>query len=204
MRIRTNWILTAVIVLLAAYAASGFYFIQPEELGVVRWFGRAPEWSRRVPPGLHYALPWPFCRVDQPTTSEVRRVYVGLLPERREAIARGEVASLTASPVSDMLTGDVNILKITMVVQYQVIDPAAYLFVAEDPDKLVRDTVQAELIDALAVLPVDAALTVAKSELQRLTRERAQAVLERYGCGVLLTDTTLEAIDPPRAIIAAF
>jgi len=204
MYFQRRWMILAGLILLIAYFASGIYFVQPDERGVVRWLGRVPEAYRSVPPGLHYALPWPFCRVDRPKTTEVRRVYVGLRLDQREAIAQGDIEALMASPASDMLTGDVNILKVTMVVQYQVSDPARYLFGAERPDQLVRDTVQAVLIDTLAGLPVDRALTAAKAKLQMDTQAGAQRLLDSYGCGVRLAATNLESIDPPRAIIAAF
>ena len=204
MRVRRAWIISAVIVLLGAYLSSGVYFVRPNEAGVVRWFGQASAASRRVPPGLHYALPWPVCQVDRPTTTDVRRVYVGMLPDEREAIARGDMQTIIVSAASDMLSGDVNILKVSLVVQYQVSDPAAYLFGTAAPDALVRDTVQAMLIEALAGLPVDQALTAAKSRLQAETLSAAQDLLNRYGVGVQLVAANLQSIEPPRAVIAAF
>ncbi len=204
MRIRRTWLTVAALLLLAGYFASGAYFVQPDERGVVRWFGRLPDAYRRVPPGLRYALPWPFCKVDRPKTTEVRRVFVGLPPEQRNAIAQGDRDAISNTLASDMLTGDVNVLKVTMVVQYQVTDPALYLFGAENPEKLVRATVQSVLIEALAGLPVDQALTIAKAKLQMETLNDSQRRLDRYGCGVHLVATNLETIEPPRAIVTTF
>jgi len=203
-------VVAGLLLLLVVYAASGFYFVQPDERGVVRWFGRVP-YAQRMPPygvgpGLHYALPWPVCRVDVPKTTVFRRVLVGMPPELRDAISRGETWAMRASPASDVFTGDVNILKVTMAVQYQVVDPVAYLLATEDPDELVRVTVQGVLIEKLAELPVDRALTVAKSQLENDTRQCAQELLDAYGCGVRLIPqlTNLESIEPPRAVINAF
>ncbi|MEP0847799.1 MAG: FtsH protease activity modulator HflK [Phycisphaerae bacterium] len=193
---------------LAAYLASGFYFVQPDERGVVRWFGRVPD-AQRVPPfgvgpGMHYALPWPFCSVNRPKTTEIRRLFVGLTPETREAIGRGEMWALQSSPASDVLTGDVNILKVTMAVQYQVFDPFAYLFAADGPEQLIRLTVQSVLIERMAALPVDQALTAAKTALEIETLSRSQKLLDEYGSGVRLVATNLQSIEPPEAIAAAF
>jgi membrane protease subunit HflK len=195
-------------VLLVVYAVSGFYFVQPEQRGVVRWFGRVPEGQLRPPygvgPGLHYALPWPLCRVDVPKTTEFRQVYVGMPPALREAIAQGDTSAMRASPASDVFTADVNILKVTMVVDYQVLNPVAYLLATEQADELVRATVQSVLIEELAKLPVDRALTDAKAKLGKDARLRAQMLLDACGCGVQLVATSLESIEPPRAIDAAF
>lgn len=196
------------LVLLAGYAACGLYFVQPDERGVVRWFGRVPDAQLRPPygvgPGLHYALPWPLCRVDRPKTTEVRQVYVGMPPELREAITQGDTSAMRASPASDVFTADVNILKVTMVVHYQVLDPVAYLLATEQADRLVRVTVQGVLIEELAKLPVDRALTDAKASLENDTHARSQELLDAYGCGVRLVATNLESIAPPRAIASAF
>jgi len=205
--IRTTLVL-ALLGALAVYAASGFYFVQPDERGVERWFGRVPQAQQRPPygvgPGLHYALPWPFCRVDCPQTTVVRRVLVGMQPEQREAIARGEMSAMQASPTSDVFTSDVNILKVTMAVQYKVANPVAYLLATEDPDELVRLTVQVVLIEELAKLRVDEALTTAKAKLQNDTHTRAQKLLDAYGSGVQLVAANLESIEPPRAVMPDF
>jgi len=190
--------------LLSAYVASGVYFVQPRERAVVRYFGRTTQFSTKVPPGLHYAPPWPFARVNKVRTTEVRRMYVGLTPQQREAMAAGDMREVLASPASDVLTGDVNILKATMVVQYQVVEPARFLLATRKPERLVHSAVQGALIDALAGMPVDQALTVAKTALQSQVLAQAQKLLDRYECGVLLVATHLESIDPPVAILAAF
>ena len=46
---------------LALWLLSGTYLIQPDQQAVVTRFGAVTE--PRVPPGLHYALPWPVDRV---------------------------------------------------------------------------------------------------------------------------------------------
>jgi len=201
---RRRWIILLVLGAAGGYFASGVYFVQPDERAVVRWFGRVPEGYRRVGPGMHYALPWPMCRVDRPKTSAVRRLYVGLTPGEREAIAAGQLDALKASPASDLLTGDVNLLKATLIVQYEIADPYAYLFSTGSPDDLVRDTVQAVLIERLGGMPVDRALTGAKALLQNETLVESQRRLDVYGCGVRLIATNLDTIEPPRAIVAAF
>jgi len=149
-RRRSRWRVAALVLAAAAavYALSGFYFVDPDEQAVVRWFGRIPE-GQMIGPGLRYAPPWPICRVDTPKTTEMRRAYVGLLPEQREAIARGALGAVQDSTATDILTGDSNILKVTLVVQYRLSDPAAYLTNTAAPDRLVRSAVQAALVEGL-------------------------------------------------------
>ena len=185
-----------------AYLASGIYVVQPEERGLVRRFGRIAQ--SNVQPGIHLAFPWPIDRVDKPRTTEVRRVSVGLSPEDAEAIAMGDIAAISRTLDTDILTGDENILKATMVVQYHIADVAGYLTGVDEPDRLVRTTVLAILVDLLGGLSVDDALTVAKGPLQTQVALRAQERLDEYGCGVRVLSTDLAAVDPPLAVIDAF
>jgi len=179
-------------VLLIAWLASGFYTISPSETGVVTRFGGVRE---TVPPGIHYALPWPIDRVYRPATAEVKRIEVGvrclgkLLSEPRR---------------SDMLTGDENILKIMMVVQYKIREPKAFLFLAEEPHWLVERTVESAMNEYVARLSVDDVLTTAKSEMQVETIQRAQAMLDAYQAGVVLLGGNLQEVAPPLPVVEAF
>ena len=202
LQVRKVWLLPLLLLLAVVYFASGFFVVQPHQRGVVRWFGHVPIGCRNLAPGLHYALPRPFCRVHRPKTTKVRRVYIGVPPERDEAVLFGD--AIAATLATDMLTGDVNILKARLVVQYQLHDPAQYLFGTEEPDRLVKNVTGAVLIETLAGLPVDQALTAAKARLQLQTLARSQQLLDRYGCGVQLVAVNLEAIEPPKMVISAF
>jgi len=201
MRPSRSWLPGVLAALLLAYLATGFYFVRADERGVVRWFGRP---GRVVQPGLHYALPRPFCEVDRPRTEEIRRVHVGMDPRQRDAIVRGDMDAIIRTSETDLLTGDVNILKVTLVVQYQILDPADYLFETSAPDALVEQVVETILVESLSGLPVDEALTARKAWLQLTVMERSQEVLDGYGTGVRLVSTTFDAITPPRAIVDAF
>jgi membrane protease subunit HflK len=199
----TRRIVVAVIVLaVVAWFAAGFYFVQPDERAVVRRFGRIIE--PKGLPGLHWNWPWPVGRVDKPKTTEVRRVTVGLDPATRSAIAAGDLAARTDSLLTDIFTGDVNIVKATMIAQYQVDEPARYLTQTAEPDRLVELAVQSIMVDTIGGYAVEDALTEAKARIQNTTWERAQETLRRYGCGITLLSVDLESIEPPAAIADAF
>lgn len=187
---------------LAAYVASGFFFVQPDERAVIRRFGRITEASAE--PGLHFAWPWPIGRYDKPRTRAVKRVTVGFDPQTRAAIAAGDLVAAAQSPETDVFTGDVNIVKATMVAQYQISAADVYLTRTTQPDQLVELAVQAVMVEELGGHSIESALTSAKAEIQNVTRERAQAMLDAYGCGIILVGVDLESIEPPYAIADAF
>ncbi len=171
---------------------SGFYSIDPNQTGIVLRFGTLHE---RPKSGMHYALPWPVDRVYKPSTQEVKRIEVGF---------RG-LGQLYAEPRrSDVLTGDENILKINMVVQYKISQPAAYLFRVDEPRWLVERTVESALMECIAKLPVDDVLTTAKGEIEVETIQAAQAMLDAYDAGITLHGGNLQEVSPPAPVIEAF
>lgn len=187
------WVPAAAGVLVLAWAGSGLYTVQPDEQGVVTRFGRLH--LRGVKPGLHYALPRPIDRVYTPRITEVKRVDVGFttLGEKSAEHRR-----------SDLLTGDTNILKMMMVVQYKIRDPAAYLFETEAPHWLVERTVESAMSRLVASHRVDDVLTTAKGTIEVEAVSVAQALLDAYGAGVVLLGGSLQVVDPPIPVMDAF
>ena len=187
-----------VVLLLAAAALvwllSGFYTVGTDELGVVTRFGRLYG-ERTKAPGLHYALPWPIDRVYTPRTTEVRLIEVGFTTLGKKSSERRR---------SDVLTGDENILKVMMVVQYKISDPVAYLFNAEDPHWLVERTVESVMARQVASLKVDDVLTTAKGAIQVEAIASAQDLLNAYGAGIVLLGGNLQVVDPPVPVMESF
>ncbi|GMU38602.1 MAG: FtsH protease activity modulator HflK [Phycisphaerae bacterium] len=188
-----RWAFVALVLGVIGWLGTGFYSVEPGQRGIVLRFGRVVQDD--VAPGLHYAFPPPIGEVHRPMTTEVRRVEVGYA-------MLGKLFSEARR--SDMLTGDENILKIKMAVQYRVRDPSAYLFRAEAADFLVERAVDAALGALAASMPVDDILTTRKSEIQQRALSDGQALLDAYDAGLTLIDANLHEVNPPAPVIDAF
>jgi membrane protease subunit HflK len=188
-------LLLVLLIVALGWLISGFYTVDSQQQGIVLRFGRI---VTTTGPGMHWAWPWPVDRVLTPTTTDVRRLEVGFRflgekwPDRRFARR------------SDMLTGDENILKVMMVVQYKLRDPVAYLFACQDQQWLVERSVESALSAALAQRTVDDVLTSAKAAIQVEAIQAAQELLDRYGVGIVLLGGNLQVVSPPEPVIAAF
>src|SRR5260370_13916353 len=69
----------AVLIALAVVALwgfSGFFRVQPDELGVVLRFGK---FVREKPPGLNYHFPYPIQTVHTPQAQHVYQIDIGLV-----------------------------------------------------------------------------------------------------------------------------
>src|SRR4029453_6824953 len=83
---------------------SGFFRVEPDELGVVLRFGKA---VREVQPGLNYHLPYPIETVLTPKALRVNKIDIGMRVV--DDIRRGGTTVRDVPEESLMLTGDENI-----------------------------------------------------------------------------------------------
>ena len=121
-----SWLAIAVLILLGACFASGFYVVGPDQRAVVRRFGAVAD---QVGPGMHYRVPWPIDQVDIVKTTSIMKVGVGfVLPS-----GDGEMP-----PGPELLTGDTNIVNVNLILQYVIRDPSEFLFQIKDPAAFVE------------------------------------------------------------------
>ena len=141
-----------------------------------------------VEPGLRFRAPAGVDDVTKTRTGEVFRVQV-----------EGD-----EPPRLDLVTGDENLIEVALTVQYRITRLGDYLFRTEDAETLVRQTIRADMVEAVAALGVDDVLTSAKTLVQQQVRERSQARRDDYDSGVTLVSVNLQAVDPPPEAEAAF
>ena len=69
----------------ALWGFSGFFRVEPDELGVVLRFGK---FVREVQPGLNYHLPYPIETALTPQALRVNQIDIGMRSSRMSAAAR--------------------------------------------------------------------------------------------------------------------
>lgn len=191
-------ILGAVVAIaLIAWLATGFYIVNPDEVGVVKRFG---EFSHTTGPGPHWHLPFPMESVLKPKVTQVRRIEVGF-----RTITSGPPARYQKVPTEAlMLTGDENIVSCEFIVQYRVKDPEAFLFRIRDPEAAARAAAEASMREVVGRNTVDDVLTEKKDKIQVESAELLQSVLDSYGAGLRVDYVKLQDVYPPEPVIDAF
>ncbi len=180
-----------------AWAATGFYIVNPDEVGVVMRFGR---YAYTTTAGPHWHLPYPVETVLRPKVTKVQRTEVGF-----RTITVGPPARYQSVPAEAlMLTGDENIVSCEFIVQYRVRDPVAYLFRVSDPDDAVRAAAEAAMREVVGRHTVDDVLTERKDDVQREARDLLQSILTAYNTGVQVDNVKLQDVVPPDQVIEAF
>ncbi|OGW15882.1 MAG: HflK protein [Nitrospinae bacterium RIFCSPLOWO2_12_FULL_47_7] len=197
-KFKPSLLVSAGILLLVVWILpSTFYFVEPDEAGVVTRFGI---YARTTDSGLHFKLPSPIEHVTTPKTRKVRRMEIGF-----RVIDQGPPQKIREVPAESlMLTGDENIVDINLVIQYTVIDPVAYEFNIRQKQKLIMDVGEAVIRGIVGKKKIDEALTTGKAEIQAMVLEQTQALLNRYASGVRVVTIQLQDVHPPSQVAAAF
>src|SRR5258707_594967 len=94
---------------------SGFFRVEPDEVGVVLRFGKQSGEPR--PPGLNYHLPYPIETVLTPKALQVRKIDVGM--RIVDDLRRGTTVR-DVPEESLMLTGDENIVDVDFSVLWRI------------------------------------------------------------------------------------
>ena len=190
-----NFKITPVLVgILLFWLATGVYIVGPDEVGVVRTFGK---FTRVVQSGLNWKFPAPIETVDTPKVTEVKRIEIGF-----RTLKNGQYRSVEKESL--MLTGDENIVDAEMIVQYKIKDPVAYLFRIVGPELTVREAAEASLRTVVGRNKIDETLTTGKFTIQEETKNQLQSVLDNYNSGIHVVAVQLQDVSPPKEVIGAF
>jgi membrane protease subunit HflK len=179
---------------LALWLFTGTYMVGPDEIGVVRTFGK---YTRVAQSGLNYHFPYPIEQVNTPAVTEVKRIEIGFRTLRNGQYRSVEKESL-------MLTGDENIVDAEMIVQYKIKDPVKYLFRIMEPELTVREAAEASLRTVVGRNKIDETLTTGKFKIQEETKIQLQLILDIYDSGIHVVAVQLQDVSPPKEVLGAF
>jgi modulator of FtsH protease HflK len=191
------------LILLAAifiWGLSGFFRVEPDELGVVLRFGK---YTRDAKPGLNYHWPYPIETVLTPKVTRVNRIDIGM--RLVEDLRRGP-SMRNVPEESLMLTGDENIVDVDFSVFWLIKPTGAgqYLFNIQNPEGTVKAVAESAMREAIGRANIQAVLTGARQATEGAVQELMQKTLDEYGAGVQVTQVQLQKVDPPAQVIDAF
>ena len=173
--------------------------ISPNEVGLVLRFGKL---TRSIhPPGLLFALPAPFDEVIRVPIKSVQEIRLDLW-----ASQTGDNTFTSLNPVTQpyTLTGDVNIVRATFAVRYQVADPVNYALNTKDRTALCNAILYQAACRVLSSMNVEDALTVGKNYIGLEASRIAQAELDQLTMGIRLLAFETCDINPPTPVSGAF
>ncbi|MDR2924824.1 MAG: FtsH protease activity modulator HflK [Azoarcus sp.] len=186
-----------VLLVLVVWLASGFYTVDTNQRGVVLRMGK---YSTVTGPGLNWRLPWPVETHEIVDMTGLRTVSVG---------NRGNARAL-------MLTDDLNIVAVQFAVQYVLkaerdesgheVGPRDYIFknLILPGDGFVLQIAETAMREIVGKSKMDYVLYGGREQIAADAQELIQDILNRYESGIQVSRVTMEDVQPPEQVQAAF
>jgi membrane protease subunit HflK len=182
---------SAALVILLIWLASGAFIVQEGQVAVVTTFGKNPQ---KTAAGFNWRWPAPIQSHEIVNVSTVRTAEVGYRNNVRNKLP-GE---------SLMLTDDENIIDIQFAVQYTLKDPVAWAFNNRDQEETVRQVAETAVREVVGRSKMDSVLYEGREKVAIDVHAMMQQMVDSYGLGVLITNVTMQGVQPPEQVQGAF
>lgn len=198
--------------IIVIWGATGVYTTSPGEQAVLRLFGNAQD-TPVTQNGLHWWWPGPIGNKDVVRTDLVRRLELGF----RSADG---VANTPVPVEAQMISGDLNIIDVQMVVQYDIKNLSYYLFKVDDPGedageqrnipagrpdgRTLKDATEAALRLVVGQRSLAEVLAEERVNLELDTGVKLQEILDGYQTGINIISVQLQKVEAPAEVQAAF
>ena len=186
----------AVIVVLILFSMAGtcFYTVDDKQQAVVTTFGKVTDVTDA---GVHFKLPLGIQQVEKVDVNVYQKIELGY---DSDGYGRDEFNADSA-----MITGDYNIVKVDVFVEYKISDPVQYLYSSNKPELILKNLIQSQVRNVVGSASVDAVLTDGKENIQMRVKELVSDILEEYQIGLTLVDVKIQDAEPPTVeVIEAF
>lgn len=176
---------------LTIWLASGFYIVDASQRGVVLTFGK---FSQTTEPGLRWRLPYPIQTHEIVKLTDVRVVEIGYRGSDKNKVLKEAL----------MLTDDLNIINIQFAVQWFLKDPQEYLFNNRNPEDTVLQAAETAMREVVGKNTMDFVLYEDRKQVAEQATKITQDILDRYKTGIMVSNLTLQNVQPPEQVQAAF
>ena len=185
-----------VVLLIIIMGFSSFYMVDQKEEAVILLFG---EYSRKTQPGLHFKLPFGIEKnYNVPTQRNLTEEF-GYRTERPGVTTR--YSTLDYSRESIMLTGDLNIVDVKWIIQYQINDARAWLFNVENQRKTIRDISQSVINLLVGDRTIFDVIGSERTNIEEKGKTMMNKFFDLYEIGIQVKTVKLQNIVPPRGTV---
>ncbi|MFN7937390.1 MAG: FtsH protease activity modulator HflK [Bryobacteraceae bacterium] len=196
----------------ALFVLSGFYMLQPDEVGVIERFGR-----KVMPyeePGLHYKLPWPVEKLTRIQARRTRALEIGYRssgeimetePAAYEWNVQHRSGRFQRKPEESLVvTGDQTMMEVTATIHYRLVHPDDYIFRQLDGETTIRVSGESAIHSVITTTALDDALTTGRNGIEARIKAEMQQRLDRYKAGVEVLQVKLLDVHPSLEVVDAF
>ncbi|MBQ0166590.1 MAG: FtsH protease activity modulator HflK [Treponema sp.] len=193
----------AILILLAVFAviivSTSFFVVDETEQAVITRLGK---YYSTVGAGLHFKLPFgidksynvPGQKAVQTEQFGFRTVKAGTQNQYNNGI----------TSESTMLTGDLNIVDVEWIIQYYIVDPAAWLFNVKERTQTIRDISQSVVNTLVGDRAILAVMSAERTNIEEAALVTMNQNFDALGLGIRVESVKLQNIVPPTGVQDAF
>lgn len=189
-------ILLGLFVVIGAWTS--YFTIPAESEGVVLRFG---QYISKVPPGLHFKLPFGVDNVIEVPTQRQQKLEFGFITPGH---TNPDQVGMDPAKEKSMVTGDLNSALVEWIVQYRITEPENYLFDVREPGQTLRDLSEAVMREVVGDRTVDEIITIGRQEIEDTVLSRMRDLAKRYRLGVTINQVQLKNVNPPVPVQPSF
>jgi len=184
--------LILLVLVLVVVAFTSFYMVDQKEQAVILLFG---QYNRITGPGLHFKLPFGIEKNYNVPTQRILKEEFGFRTEEPGISTRYSSRDFTEESI--MLTGDLNIIDVEWIIQYQIMDPKNWLFNVENQGKTIRDISQSVINLLVGDRTIFDVIGNERANIEQKSQEMMNEFFKKYQLGVRITTVKLQNIVPP-------
>ncbi|MBU1147270.1 MAG: FtsH protease activity modulator HflK [Candidatus Omnitrophica bacterium] len=185
--------------LVLTFIFSGLYSVGPDEVGVIRRFGK---YVRTTDPGLHFKIPMGVEKANKVKVKYIFKEEFGF--RTLKPGIKTQYSSREYFDESLMLTGDLNVLVVEWIVQFKIKDPVKLLFNIRDPRETMHAISEAVMRQIVGDDSVSGILTARRMEINQTAQDKLQEILDSYDSGIQIVTVKLQDVNPPDEVKSSF
>jgi len=185
---------------LIATAVTLFYQVPTDSEAVVLRLGKPLPVKK---PGLHFKLPLGIDQVNIVPVQRQNKLEFGFATQ--DATNPYQYTDVAEQRLErDMVTGDLNAVEVSWVVQYRIDDAKRFLFNVRNPEFTLRDATESVMRQVVGDRTVDEVLTVGRAGIEQEADQNLRELINSFEMGIEITQVQLKEVNPPEALNAAF
>ena len=203
--------------------STSFVFIDAGQQGLLERFGKPVAGREVIGPGAHLKWPWPIDRVYRYTNEAIQTFYIGFEREEKEdteptllwtvshfkdefnlLVASRGVQDAAVTNSSGKKTPPVNLLSVSIPVQYQITNLSAWAYSHQDAGALLEELGTREVVRYLVGVDLRELLSTARFKAAEELRARIQSSADQHQLGARILFLGLQDAHPPVKVAAAY
>src|SRR5437867_2752744 len=201
-----------------------FVFIDAGQQGLLERFGKPVAGRELIGPGAHLKLPWPIDRVYRYTNEALQTFYIGFEQEGKEekentllwtvahykdefnllVASRESLDAAATNNPSGKKIPPVNLLSVSIPVQYQITNLSAWAYKHKDSAALLEEIGTREVVRYLVGVDLHDMMSSGRFKAGEELRQRIQASADEHELGAQILFVGLQDAHPPVKVAAAY